>query len=127
MQPYKFQHQEEFSDALKDLIVQIYKLSKNNNLKKDRCFQEELRRSALSFMVNITSGRESMSSAQFKDCITQVKASAVKLRAQLLISREFGYLSEGDLIDFKDKIHRAMASLEDFKKNLALSDDMDFT
>jgi four helix bundle protein len=127
MQTHKYQHREEASDALKDLVVQIYRLSKNNNLKKDRCFQEELRCSALSFMVSITSGRESISSAQFQEYIAQAKASAVKLRAQLLISREFGYLTEGDLLDFKDKINRAMASLEDFNRIHAFSENTDLT
>ena len=126
MQPHKSCHKEAAGNFLKDLVVQIYKLSANDNLKKDRCFQEELRRSALSFMASVTSGKESLSREQFLEFITQAKASAVKLKAHLLISREFGYLTEGDLLDFEDKIFRAIASLEDMKKTPSLSGNTDF-
>ena len=70
-----------------------------------------LRKSAVSIASQIACGKERGSANEFIQFLGAAKSSAAELRTQLAITREIGYLSEGDFLDFEDKINRISAMI----------------
>ncbi len=95
----------------KRLAVEMYHLSPDGNLCQDEIMRDQLRRSAVSIASHIACGREQGSASGFIHFLEAAKGSAAELRTQLAISREIGYLSEGDYLDLEDKINRVSAMI----------------
>lgn len=95
----------------KKLAVDMYQISTDGNLNQDYALRDQLRKSAISIASQIANGREQRSASEFIQFLGEAKASAAELRTQLVISREIGYLSEGDYLDFEDKINRISAMI----------------
>jgi four helix bundle protein len=69
----------------------------------------DLRQSATSVASLIAGGRERGGASEFIRYLSKAKSTAALLRTQLVISRDIGYLAEGDYLDFDDKINRITA------------------
>jgi four helix bundle protein len=95
----------------KKLAVDMYQISTNGNLNQDYALRDQLRRSAIAVASQIANGRERRSASEFIQFLGAAKASAAELRTQLIISREIGYLSEGDYLDLEDQINRISAMI----------------
>ncbi len=95
----------------KKLAVDMYHISTDGNLHQDDILRDQLRKSAISIASHIAWGREQSSASAFIRSLEAAKGSAAELRTQLAISREVGYLSEGDYLDFEDKINRISAMI----------------
>ncbi len=95
----------------KKLAIDVYQLSTNGNLNHDMILRDQLRKSAISIASQIANGRERRDTSEFIQFLRAAKASAAELRTQLIISREIGYLSEGDYLDLEDKINRITAMI----------------
>ncbi len=95
----------------KRLAVDMYHMSTNGNLNQDDILGDQLRKSAISIASHIACGREQSSASGFIQFLGAAKGSAAELRTQLAISREVGYLSEGDFLEFEDKINRICAMI----------------
>lgn len=95
----------------KKLAVDMYQISTNGNLDSDCTLRDQLRKSAVSIASQIANGRERRDTSEFIQFLRAAKASAAELRTQLIISREIGYLSEGDYLDLEDKINRITAMI----------------
>jgi four helix bundle protein len=95
----------------KKLAVDMYQISTDGNLNQDYALRDQLRRSAIAVASQIANGRERRSASEFIQFLGAAKASAAELRTQLIISREIGYLSEGDYLDLEDKINRISAMI----------------
>lgn len=95
----------------KKLAVDMYHISTDGNLHQDDILAGQLRKSAISIASHIACGREQTSATAFIRFLGAAKGSAAELRTQLAISRDVGYLSEGDYIDFEDKINRISAMI----------------
>ena len=89
----------------------MYHMSTNGNLHQDDILRDQLRKSAISIASHIACGREQGSASAFIQFLGSAKGSAAELRTQLAISRDVGYLSEGDYLDFEDKINRISAMI----------------
>jgi four helix bundle protein len=93
------------------LAVDMYHISTDGNFKRDEILRDQLRKSAISIASHIACGREQGSATAFIQFLGAAKGSAAELRTQLAISRDVGYLSEGDYLDFEDKINRISAMI----------------
>ncbi len=89
----------------------MYHMSTDGNLHQDDILRDQLRKSAISIASHIACGREQNSAAGFIQFLGAAKGSAAELRTQLAISRDIGYLSEADYLDFEDKINRISAMI----------------
>lgn len=105
---YGFENLECWRQA-KDLAVDIYRLQDDNNFSDDYGLLSDLRQSATSVASLIAGGRERGGASEFIRYLSKAKSAAALLRTQLVISREIGYLAEGDYLDFEDKINRITA------------------
>jgi four helix bundle protein len=107
---YSFENLECWKQA-KDLAVEVHKLSNNGNLNHDYGLRSQLRKSALSVASSIAGGRERGDSKAFIEFLYEAKVHAAALRTQLIISKDIGYLGEGDYLDFEDRINHIKAMI----------------
>jgi len=110
-QPYSYLENLECWQQAKKLAVDMYQFSTDGNLNHDLTLRDSLRKSAMAIASQIACGKERGSASEFIKFLGAAKASAAELRTQLAISREIGYLTEGDYLDFEDKINRISAML----------------
>jgi four helix bundle protein len=109
--PYSYLENLECWQQAKKLAVDMYQFSTDGNFDQDFALRDQLRKSAIAIVSHIASGKERGSSAEFIKFLGEAKASSAELRTQLVISRELGFLSEGDFLDFEDKINRIAAMI----------------
>jgi four helix bundle protein len=110
-QPYSYLENLECWQQAKKLAVDMHQFSTDGSLNHDFALRDQLRKSAIAIASQIACGKERGSATEFIAFLDGAKASAAELRTQLVISREIGYLSEGDFLDFEDKINRISAML----------------
>jgi four helix bundle protein len=109
--PYFYLENLECWQQAKKLAVDMYHFSTDGSLNHDSALRDQLRKSALAIASQIACGKERGSATEFIKYLGTAKATAAELRTQLIISREIGYLSEGDFLDFEDKINRISAMI----------------
>ncbi len=109
--PYSYLENLECWQQAKKLAVDMYQFSADGNFSQDFALRDQLRKSAMAIASQIACGKERGSGSEFIKFLKEAKASAAELRTQLVISRELGYLPEGDYIDFEDKINRIAAMI----------------
>jgi len=95
----------------KELAVEIYRVSTDGNLKDDIAMRNQLRESAISVVSNIAEGKERGADSEFIKFLEMAKTSAAGLRTRLIISRDLGYLAEGDFLDLEDRLIRILAMI----------------
>ncbi len=105
---YTFENLECWRQA-KDLALDMYRLSVADNMNEDAVMGEQLRQSSLRVMSRIAEGKSRGSGTEFVSYLMMAKASAAALQSSLILSREIGYLSEGDFLDFQDRANRVAA------------------
>jgi four helix bundle protein len=105
---YTFENLECWRQA-KDLALDVHRLSTTGNLNGDEVMSDQLRQSALRIMSRIAEGKARGSGNEFIYYLKLAKASAAALQSSLILSREMGYLGEGDFLDFQDRANRVSA------------------
>jgi len=91
----------------KDLAVQIYRITKEEKLKRDFGLSEQIRRAALSISSNIAEGFDRSYKKEFIKSLYIAKGSVSEVRSQLFICKELGYLDG----DFSEKLLEQTRSL----------------
>lgn len=94
----------------KQLAVEIYKLTNNEDLKKDYGLKDQIQRSAVSIPSNIAEGCERGSDKEFIRFLNIAKGSLAELITQLEIAYEIGYLSKTELLYYDEK-HRIISGM----------------
>jgi four helix bundle protein len=107
----------------KDLTVRIYKITKEDELKRDFGLSEQIRRAVLSVSSYIAEGFDRSSRREFIKHLYITKGSVSEVRSQLLICRELGYLENGisgELLGKTTSLTRQIGALKSFlkKRNL---------
>jgi four helix bundle protein len=107
----------------KDLAVRIYKITKEDKLKRDFGLSEQIRRATLSISSNITEGFDRSSRKEFIKYLYIAKGSVSEVRSQLFICKELGYLDNGiseELLGRTTSLTRQIGALISFlkKRNL---------
>ncbi|MFQ6039090.1 MAG: four helix bundle protein [Candidatus Aminicenantales bacterium] len=116
--PSSFLEKLECWQQAKRLAVQTYQVSTYGNLSQDLVLRDEIRKSALAIASQIASGKERGTASGFIAHLGAARAAAAELRTQIHISREIGYLSEGDVLDLEDRINRVSAMISGLIRSL---------
>ncbi|MGB2906342.1 MAG: four helix bundle protein [Candidatus Aminicenantaceae bacterium] len=105
---YTFENLECWRQA-KDLALDVHRFSATGSLNGDEVMGEQLRQSALRVMSRIAEGKSRGSGTEFIYYLKLAKASAAALQSSLILSRDIGYLGEGDFLDLQDRTNRVSA------------------
>ena len=105
---YTFENLECWRQA-KDLALDVHRFSATGSLNGDEVMSDQLRQSALRIMSRIAEGKARGSGNEFIYYLKLAKASAAALQSSLILSRDMGYLGEGDFLDFQDRANRVSA------------------
>lgn len=105
---YSFENLECWKQA-KDLALDLYRLSKEEELNGDMIMSDELRKSSLTIMNRIAEGKNRGNGQEFIRFLQSARGSAALLQSNLIVSRDMGYLCEGAFLDFQDRAHRISA------------------
>lgn len=81
----------------RELVNEIYLLTKKQRFCKDFGLVDQIRRSAVSVMSNIAEGFERGSNVEFIRFLYIAKASCAETRSHLFIALDQGYLTEDEL------------------------------
>ena len=100
--------------AAKELAVNIYKLTNNNQFSKDFGFKDQIQRAAVSIPSNIAEGDELGTDKLSIRYFYIAKGSSAELMTQLIIAHEIGYVDQSTtalLVDECDKISSMLSKL----------------
>lgn len=89
------------------LCKEIYEITNQSGLSKDFALRDQIRRSAVSILSNISEGFERKGDKQFNYFLGVAKGSAGELRSQLYIALDLNYISE---IEF-EKLNTSVTSI----------------
>lgn len=78
----------------KDLTIEIYKITKNNDFSKDFGLCNQIQRAAVSIPSNIAEGFGRGGNKEFLQFLSIAKGSLYELKTQLIIAFEIGYINE---------------------------------
>ncbi|HPF02485.1 MAG TPA: four helix bundle protein [Bacteroidales bacterium] len=95
----------------KDLTVEVYRLVRNTDLKRDFGFKDQIQRSALSIPSNIAEGDESGSDRMSVRHLYIAKGSTAELMTQLIIASEIGYIDSDSLAKYMDECDKISSML----------------
>jgi four helix bundle protein len=104
------------------LTKQIYMLSSVGPLRKDFCLREQIRRSCIFVVSNIAEGYERGGDKEFHQFLSQAKASAGEIRAQLFVCVDLGYLGEEEFVELRKKVLSVGSQISGLMKHLKQSD-----
>ncbi len=90
-----FEEMPMWQDA-RGLINSIYSLTDRGTFSRDFGLKDQIRRSAVSIMSNISEGYERASKKEFAMFLGYAKGSAGELRSQLYIALDQGYISSDE-------------------------------
>lgn len=76
------------------LVNKIYELTSQQDFNKDFGLKDQIRRSSVSVMNNISEGFESRTIKRFIDYLGRSKASCGETRSVLYVALDCGYISE---------------------------------
>jgi len=85
----------------RELVNEIYLVTKKQRFSKDFGLVDQIRRSAVSVMSNIAEGFERGSNVEFIRFLYIAKASCAETRSHLFIAFDQGYLTEDELENAK--------------------------
>ena len=112
--------------ASRKLCKEIYEMTNQTAFSKDFSLKDQIRRSAVSILSNISEGFERKGEKQFSYFLTIAKGSAGELRCQLYIALDLNYINEKDfdklsatVISISKMIYGLINYLKE-KQNLAL-------
>ena len=77
----------------RQLVNEVYTVSKNSEFGRDLGLQNQIRRAAVSVMSNVAEGFERGGTGEFVQFLSLAKGSAGEVRSQLYVAHDQGYLS----------------------------------
>lgn len=104
----------------RELVNQVYLMTKDSKFYKDRILMDQIRKSAISVLSNISEGYERGSNTDFVRFLYISKASCGELRAQLFIAKDQGYINEKEFeqtIDTSRRVSGMLGNLISYLKN----------
>ena len=76
------------------LMASVYRKTDRSPSLRDRGLRDQIRRAAVSVMSNIAEGFEGGKPGEFQHFLSIAEGSCAKLRSQLYVARDVGYLDE---------------------------------
>jgi four helix bundle protein len=77
----------------RQLVNEVYTLSKNSAFGRDLGLRNQIRRAAVSVMSNVAEGFERGGTGEFVQFLSLAKGSAGEVRSQLYVAHDQGYIS----------------------------------
>ena len=102
----------------REITKKLYKITCNEQFKKDLSFQNQIRRCAVSVMANIAEGFERNTNKEFIHFLFISKGSAGELRNHLYIAMDIGYINTSEFESLEAELTRISKSLSGFIKYL---------
>lgn len=113
------------------LVNQVYESSRKSHFAKDYGLKNQVRRSSVSVMNNISEGFESRTNKLFINYLGQAKASCGETRSMLFVSLDSNYISDIVFQELYDlcvkisrKIQKLISYLEDYNSNSRVKEVM---
>jgi four helix bundle protein len=98
----------------RELVKEIYLLTRNPRFSKDFGLVDQIRRSAVSVMSNIAEGFERGSNTEFIRFLYIAKASCAETRSHFFIAFDQSYLTKNELEKTKDFAKRVSSMIGGF-------------
>jgi four helix bundle protein len=108
--------------AAKDASVMIYKITENENLRRDFGLKDQIRRASISVISNIAEGFERNGNKEFIQFLSIAKGSAGEVRAQLYIIKELEFINEEEFTLLNEKVTQVSKMLSGFINYLKQSE-----
>ena len=89
----------------RELVKEVYRMSREGTFAKDFGLQDQIRRAAVSIMSNIAEGFERNGNKEFINFLTVAKGSCGEVRSQLYVALDQGYV---DHVHFERMVHRCI-------------------
>lgn len=118
-----FEEMPVWQDA-KELATLVYRLTGSQKLRKDFGLCDQLQRSAVSIMSNISEGYERNSRKEFARFLLIAKGSAGELRSQLHIAHELAYISSDEFTKAHDLVRSVSSQLANFVAYIRAKDNL---
>ncbi len=99
----KFEDLEIWREAI-NIVEEVYNLTREKKFNQDFSLRDQLRKSAISIVSNISEGFERNLNSEFKRFLLIAKGSAGELRAQLYIAFRLGYISQEFYSKLKNRL-----------------------
>ncbi len=80
--------------AAKQVVTEVYRLTRDGALAKDYGFKDQLQRAAVSIMANVADGYERGGNRELIQFLYLAKGSAAQTRSLVHAAKDLGYLSE---------------------------------
>ena len=80
--------------AAKQVVIEVYRLTRDGALAKDYGFKDQLQRAAVSILANIATGYERGGNRELMQFLHIAKGSAAETRSLVHVAKDLGYLSE---------------------------------
>lgn len=98
-----------------EMAVLIYGLFEKNT---DFGFRDQIRRASVSIMNNIGEGFERKSNKEFIRFLYIAKGSCGEVRSMLYLALKFGYISDKQFVDFRERSIEISKILAGFIKSI---------
>lgn len=98
----RFEDLEAWKSA-RQVVKEIYRISKNDLFARDFGLRDQICRAAVSVMSNIAEGFERDGNEEFVNFLSIAKGSSGEVRSQLFVAPDQNYISEEDLKFIYDK------------------------
>jgi len=94
-----------------DLVVLVYNLIKNTDLKRDFVLSEQIKKSVISIPSNIAEGFERNNNNEFKHFLNIAKGSIGELRTQIYIALRLELINKHQFDELNNKIIRLSSKI----------------
>ena len=94
-----------------DLVVLVYNLIKNTDLKRDFVLSEQIKKSVISIPSNIAEGFERNNNNEFKHFLNIAKGSIGELRTQIYIALRLDLINKSQFDELNNKIIRLSSKI----------------
>ncbi len=95
----------------------VYQTTASGPFAKDYCLKDQVRRAAISIMLNIAEGFGRRTDKEFNQFLVQAHGSCAEVQSALYIARDQSYISEDRfkvLYDTTDEISRMVMGLHNY-------------
>ena len=106
----------------RELVREIYRVSREGALAKDFGLQDQIRRAAVSIMSNIAEGFERGGNKEFVNFLSIAKGSCGEVRSQLYVAFDQGYVDQAQFESIVHMCVRVSVMLQAFITSLRTSD-----
>lgn len=102
----------------RELVKEIYRVTKSRNCFNDYGFKDQIQRSAVSIMSNISEGFERYNKKEFIQFLNFARGSAGETRSHLYVALDLKYINMEDFRKLKDKCELISRHIWNFMKYL---------